>query len=177
MRPMIHHNTKRYSIFALGTVILSLVTALSVTHSANASSVVVYVPEKYAAVTPGERLYFEIEALYPENTHRQDFKVSYSITESGKEIASATFVKAVETQASFVDYVVIPKTAKSGIHVIDVMISSDDGSFKAGTSASFEVVSDFNWIAIYLSILIAAVAIVGLMLFFEIKGLKRSIKE
>ncbi|HVT75222.1 MAG TPA: hypothetical protein VHD69_02315 [Candidatus Paceibacterota bacterium] len=139
---------------------------------ASASSVAVYIPEKYTEVHAGERMYFQIEALFPENPYRQDFQISYRVLEGSRIIADAEFVKAIETQASFVDFVIIPEEAEEGRHTIEVWISSA-GENPAKASASFMVDTDFDWIAVYAGIILAAVLAVGASLWFEIKNIKR----
>src|SRR5262245_54011995 len=94
-----------------GTMLLVLAGILLLPlGSAHATSVVVSVPESYAEVTAGERVYFQTDILYPENVGRHDFKIGYQIkNESGKVVSASQFYKAIETQASFTDFADIPK--------------------------------------------------------------------
>jgi len=79
--------------------------------SVSALSLVVHVPEKYTDVHAGERVYFEIEVKYPENPTRKDLRLNYDILKDNAIISQAQVLKAIETQASFIDFIVIPEGA------------------------------------------------------------------
>ena len=42
-------------------------------------------------------------------------------------IAQSKVLKAIETQASFMDFIVIPESAKPGMHIIKVKITDYEG--------------------------------------------------
>ncbi|HVU06714.1 MAG TPA: hypothetical protein VHE10_02935 [Candidatus Paceibacterota bacterium] len=168
--------TKTIIRAALLAAIFAVFGAALGADKARAASVTVYVPEKYASVHAGERLYFQIEALFPENDMRRDFQISYRVLEDGKPIADAEFVKAIETQASFVDFVIVPEKAKAGRHAIEVRVSNAQVT-DAKASASFDVESDFNWLVFYAGVLLAAVAAVGVSLSLEIQSLRKSVEN
>ena len=107
----------------------------------SALSVVVHVPEKYSNVQAGERFYFEIELKYPENPSRKDLRLNYEILKNGEIIAQSKVLKAIETQASFIDFIVIPETADSGLYIIKVKIFDYD-DLSEEVSASFQVVEN-----------------------------------
>jgi hypothetical protein len=154
------------STIALG-VLLSFAFGVLPAHAA---SVTVDIPESYATVTAGERLYFQVNFLYPENDRRRDFRISYHIWEGETEVASAEFLKAVETQASFTDYTVIPEIAKSGLHTLQVDIYDDTGKAVAQkVYRSFQVKAQYDWLTTYFSILLAAILAVGLVIVFEVR--------
>src|SRR3989339_157453 len=95
---------KKYLLLILFLLIINFSNFISV----SALSVAVHVPEKYTDVVAGERFYFEIEVKYPENPKRKDLKLNYEIIDSdGKLIAQSKVLKAVETQASFIDFFII----------------------------------------------------------------------
>ena len=134
----------------------------------SALSVVVHVPEKYTEVNAGERFYFEIEIKYPENPSRQDLRLEYEIiAEGGEVIAQSKVLKAIETQASFIDFIVIPESAKKGLHIIGVKIS-DYADLSEEVSASFNVVSRGGQLKIYFFILLGATILVGILVFINI---------
>ncbi len=83
-------------ILILGLLSLTFISALSV---------IVHVPEKYTDVVAGERFYFEIEVKYPENPSRKDLRLNYEILKDNEIIAQAKVLKAIETQASFMDFI------------------------------------------------------------------------
>ncbi len=104
----------------------------------HALSVVVHVPEKYTLVESGERFYFEIDIKYPENPIRKDLRLEYKITREGELIVQSKVLKAVETQASFIDFIVIPEDSKKGIYLLDVIIS-DYEYLREEVSTTFKV--------------------------------------
>lgn len=151
--------------------VLALALATSVAPlPASAASVSVDIPESYTSVKAGERIYFQIEFLYPENPRRRDFRISYTVSQDANVLASASFLKAVETQASFTDYAVLPDTAQPGQYVVTITIMDDTGATVAsGVSASFDVTSDFDWARLHFYVLLAAIIIMGLFIMVEIR--------
>ncbi len=136
---------------------------------AYALSIMVHVPEKYTDVEAGERFYFELEIKYPENPRRKDLRLEYNIaSEEGETIAQAKHLKAIETQASFMDYIVIPESAEKGLHSINVKIS-DYEDLKADVFASFNVVaSGAKQMEIYFFILLGVMIFIGIMIWIDI---------
>ena len=148
--------------FVLCMILFSLV-------SVSALSLVVHVPEKYTDVTAGERFYFEIEIKYPENPSRKDLRLEYEIlTQDGDLISQAKALKAVETQASFVDFIVIPESAKGGLHIINIKVK-DYESLSEEVGSSFHVKSaGADDITIYLMIILGAIVFVGILVVVSI---------
>ena len=128
---------------------------------AYALSIAVHVPEKYTEVYAGERFYFEIEIRYPENPIRKDLRLKYEISKDDEVIAQLKLLKAIETQASFMDFIVIPESAEKGLHTIKVNIS-DDENLNEEVSASFHVINPGSeQIRVYFFLLLGAVILVG----------------
>lgn len=137
-----------------------------------ALSASVHVPEKYTDVLAGERFYFEVDIKYPENISRKDLRLEYNITKNGEIISQSKFLKAVETQASFMDYVVVPSSAEAGLYEIVVKIS-DYQNLDEQTSTSFNVVSKDNSMLYYFLILLGAIALFGVFVTVEIRRLSK----
>lgn len=137
--------------------------------SVSALSLVVHVPEKYTDVIAGERFYFEIEVKYPENPSRKDLRLEYEIlTEDGDLISQAKVLKAIETQASFIDFIVIPESAKSGLYFINVNVK-DYESLSEEVSSSFHVRGvGSDQILIYLIIILVVIVLVGILIIISI---------
>ena len=136
--------------------------------SVSALSIITHVPEKYTDVVAGERFYFEIEIKYPENPSRKDLKLNYEISKDGEIIAQAKVLKAIENQASFMDFIVIPTSAEKGMHIIKVGIS-DYESLSEEVEASFHVISEGSeQIKVYFFILLGAVILVGVLVVISI---------
>ncbi len=128
--------------------------------SVSALSIVVHVPEKYTDVQAGERFYFEIEIKYPENPSRKDLRLNYEILKDDEIIAQSKVLKAIETQASFMDFIVIPESADSGMHIIKVKISDYEG-LSQEVEASFQVMSGGGNMKTYFFILLGVVIFVA----------------
>jgi len=136
--------------------------------SLSALSIVVHVPEKYTDVQAGERFYFEIEIKFPENPSRQDLRLGYEILdEENNVIAQSKVLKAIETQASFIDFIVIPESAKKGLHVIKVGVS-DYEVLSEEVSASFNVVRGEGQLKLYFFILLGVIILVGVLVVINI---------
>jgi len=136
---------------------------LSVT-SVFAFSAGVVIPEKYADVVAGEHFYFEVDIKYPENPSREDLRFEYEILNQDDErIGSSKVLKAIETQISFIDSILIPESAKKGLHIINVIIR-DYGSLEEGIQASFYVVvGDVVLTKVYFFIILGAILFVGVL--------------
>jgi hypothetical protein len=137
-----------------------------------ALSASVHVPEKYTDVLAGERFYFEVEIKYPENISRKDLRLEYDIKKAGEIISQSKFLKAVETQASFMDYVVIPESAEAGLYEIVVKIS-DYQALSEETSTSFNVKSKDNSLFYYFLVLLGAIGVFGVFVVIEIRKLSK----
>jgi len=132
--------------------------------SVSALSIVTHVPEKYTDVVAGERFYFEIEIKYPENPSRRDLTLNYEIFEDDNVIAHSKVLKAIETQASFTDFIVIPESAEKGMHIIKVGIS-DYGNLSEEVEASFQVVSSRDeQMRLYFFITLGVIVLVGIVI-------------
>ena len=134
----------------------------------SALSAVVHVPEKYTSVKAGERFYFEIEIKYPENPSRKDLRLNYEILKDGELISQSKVLKAIETHASFIDFIVIPEMAKTGFYTIKVRLSDYEG-LSEEVEASFNVsASGSNPIKFYFFILLGLVILVVILVIVNI---------
>jgi len=150
-------------------LLLLILLFVNLFSSVFALSVVVHVPEKYADVVAGERFYFEVEIIYPENPDRKDLRLEYEIlTEDGDLVSQSKALKAVETQASFIDFIVIPESAQSGLYIIEVGVK-DYGALSEEVSSSFHVKgAGVDQIIIYLIVILGAVILVGALVVLSI---------
>ncbi len=156
------YHAMRRALKIIGSVLCALCVCSSITTPVHAASVVVSIPESDSIVKAGERVYFQIDFLYPDNQGRHDFTIAYNLAEGEAIIASAQVIKAVETQASFSDYMVVPANAGSGLHTIRISITDDHGaSIASGAADSFQVQSNYDWATIEFFILLAAILLVG----------------
>lgn len=135
----------------LGFVLVSVVNV-------SALSVAVHVPEKYNEVNAGDRFYFEISIKYPENPTRVDLRLEYEVVDAnGNVITQAKALKAVETQASFLDFIVLPEEMEIGRHSIDVYVK-DYGDLSEKVGSSFHVAKNrVDILFVYIYALVVAV--------------------
>jgi hypothetical protein len=159
---------RKLYLILLGLLLVHMIGSVS------ALSLVVHVPEKYTDVTAGERFYFEIDVKYPENPSRKDLRLEYEIFDvEDNLIAQAKTLKAIETQASFIDFIVIPEVAQDGLHVINVKVT-DYESLSEEVSASFHVTGAENdQIIMYLMIILGAIILVGVFVVVSIVMTRR----
>ena len=161
---------KKLFFILLGVLLLNVISATPV----SALSVVVHVPEKYTDVHAGERFYFEIDIKYPENPSRKDLRLQYEIKKDGKVVAQSKVLKAIETQASFMDFIIIPESADSGLHIINVKVA-DYEELDEEVSASFQVTgANTDQLRTYFFILLGVVVLVGILVVVSILSGRRN---
>ncbi len=139
-----------------------------------ALSVTARISDQYAEVIAGDRLYFEVEVKYPENSRRKDLRLTYTIVQNKEAVAGAKVLKAVETQASFLDYIVIPKSVKSGVAELTVTIEDYENLHKE-VSASFKVLKGRDQLQTYFFILLGAMALVASLVVIQIVAANRRV--
>lgn len=131
---------------------------------ANAMTVGVDIPEKYKSIEAGDRLYFELDIQYPENQSRKDVKIEYDLTKDGELIMQAKNLKAIESQASFMDYIVVPEFAKAGKY--DMKVSVTDGVSGNG-SDDFVVIERGGGLKVIFYTILALIGVLSLVIGWE----------
>ena len=144
--------------------------------TASALSISTRISDQSTEVSGGDRLYFDVEIKYPENTERKDLRIEYQIREEGQVIASEKVLRAVETQTSFLDYVVVPKSAKSGMHDLHIIVEDYVGLHKE-VSATFNVRKGIDQLTAYFFVLLGAVILVGVLVFIQVHLVMRRMQE
>lgn len=139
---------------------------------AHALNIAVRIGDQYTEVIGGDRLYFEVEIKYPENPRRKDLRIEYEIRENDEVVASEQVLRAVETQASFLDYIVVPESANGGIHELKVIIE-DYEVLHEEVSATFQVLKGHDQVRTYFFILLGAILLVGVLVMIQIAYLSR----
>lgn len=133
-----------------------------------------HIPEKYSQVQAGERLYFDVDIKYPENASRKDLQLVYQVIHDGEVIAESRTLKAVETQISFLDYIVVPDSVHGGTYAIQVKMT-DGEKLNKTLSGSFEVAAGTDIVTIYFFVMLAAVLVVGVAVSWQISLLKKQL--
>lgn len=150
-------------------IALIIILAFFLPLSTHAATALIHVPEKYSVVKAGQRFYYQLDIVYPENNRRRDLDILYTVSKGGNVIARAKFLKAIETQSSFIDFFVIPEDAPSGLYTIEVEVTTvDSGAKWGGISATFRITNDPNWPLIYFIVLLCAILLTGYFLRREI---------
>jgi hypothetical protein len=132
----------RWKFFLIALILLGLVCMFSPVQNkiVSALDIVINVPEDYVEVNAGERFYFEVDVKYPENPVRKDLIFEYEIVKDEEVIAKTKTLRAMETQISFIDYIVIPPNSENGMHSVRVVVK-DYELLDTGVESSFYVVS------------------------------------
>lgn len=142
--------------------------------SALAFSASLHVPEKYTYVKAGERFYFDVDLKYPENAARKDLRLTYQILSDSQVIAETKTLKAVETQMSFLDYIVIPEGTPAGPYIIQTRIEDGDVLDQV-ISASFSVRKTTDEITLYFFIILSIILVIGCTVIWQIRRLQKEI--
>lgn len=140
-----------------------------------ALSITAHISDQSVEVIGGDRLYFEIDIKYPENPRRKDLRLEYQIVEGGEVIASEKVLRAIETQASFLDYIVVPQSVQSGTKELRVIIE-DYETLHREVSSSFHVLKGKNQVEVYFFIIIGAVLLVAVLVVMQILTANRRAK-
>ncbi|MCX6704036.1 MAG: hypothetical protein NTW46_00725 [Candidatus Nealsonbacteria bacterium] len=141
--------------------------------SVSAMSISVGIPEKYSEIRAGEKVYFETEVKWPENAGRKDLRIEYSVkNKDGKEVAYLKVLKAIETQASFMDAISIPESVPPGMYKISAKLS-DYTNLNQEVAASFNVAKSGNNTQTYLFIIIGLLSVVAIFVIGEMFILTR----
>ena len=136
--------------------------------SVSAISITANIPEKYQEVYPGDRLYFEIAVKYPENPTRVDLRLNYIIEKDGEVVTRAKALKAVETQASFLDYIIIPEGSPTSFHDLKIEVR-DYGDLVEEVSTGFKLAErGLDRIAKYFFIIVGGMTFLGILIMIDI---------
>jgi len=148
-------------------IIFSIFVILLIFPFVTAFELSVTIPDKYQEIQAGETLQFQIAIKNIEKAGRHDIRLDYQLKKGNIVLNSRRELKAVETQASFLSSIKVPKETPSGIYTIEVIINE-----KEEVSTNFNVKSsEMAQIKIYLIILIGAIIIVGGLIFWELHRL------
>ncbi|MDD5731601.1 MAG: hypothetical protein PHU42_01805 [Patescibacteria group bacterium] len=152
---------------------LLFLAALLLPGFASAMAATISIPAQYSTVKAGTPVYFETDIKWPENTTRQDLKIEYSVKDSaGTEIAYSKVLKAIETQASFMDSIAIPEVTKPGLYKLYATIS-DYKDLNQDVAASFNVTSAGSNIMTYLFIIAGILGAFMIFIVIEVFVLMR----
>lgn len=133
----------------------------------SAMTITIGIPAKYSEVKAGEDVYFETEVKWPENIGRKDLRIEYLVeNKDGNEVAYLKVLKAIETQASFMDSISIPESTAPGMYKIIVKIG-DYQDLAEEVAASFKVAKGGNNTETYLFIIIGLLSVISIIITVE----------
>jgi len=140
-------------------------------------TIVINIPEKYSEVYTGDKVYFETEVKWPENTQRKDLRIEYTIKDKeGNTISYLKVLKAIETQASFMDSISIPESTKPGTYTIFLSVKDYD-KLNQEVAASFNIVNKpadlyklYFFVAFGVICLMAILMVIELFMLIQKKG-------
>jgi len=149
-------------------VVIVLFILISFLKMASAMTATINIPEKYSEVVAGDAVYFETTVQWPENTERKDLRMEYSVrNKKGEEVAYLKVLKAIETQASFMDSISIPESLEPGIYRIYLNMT-DYSDLNQEVVASFKVTSKTNFLNTYLPIILGFFGLVAVFVSVEL---------
>jgi hypothetical protein len=146
-------------------IILFAVLVLYFLNLIPAMTITIGIPDKYQEVSAGETIYFQTEVKWPENDMRKDLRIEYFIKDKdGGEVAYLKVLKAIETQATFMDSITIPESTPSGLYKIYAEIG-DYTQMSEEVAASFKVTGKKeDTFMIYLYIILAVVILIAILI-------------
>ena len=161
-------------LIMLASVLFFLVLTVNLTY---AMTIVINIPEKYSEVYTGDKVYFETEVKWPENTQRKDLRIEYTIKDKeGNTISYLKVLKAIETQASFMDSISIPESTKPGTYTIFLSVKDYD-KLNQEVAASFNIVNKpadlyklYFFVAFGVICLMAILMVIELFMLIQKKG-------
>ena len=126
-------------------------------------------PSQYQIVQPGNPVYVQTSVQWPENPGRVDLTVQYSVEDRhGNEVAYLQALHAIETQASFLDSVVIPAGTKSGLYTVYENITVP-GNFSQTVASSFTVgESSQSTFQFYIFVMLGVVLLIAVLVLAEL---------
>lgn len=146
--------------------ILIIFVVVMLPNFASAMSITIGIPEKYSEVKAGEKVYFETEVKWPENDNRKDLRIEYYIYDkSGNEVAYLKVLKAIETQASFMDSISIPESIAPGMYKISANFN-DYKNLNQEVAVSFNVAKS-GGIPTYVFIVFGLLGAILIFVIFE----------
>jgi len=153
----------------LKKLIFLILISISSIISISALTLNVDVPDKYSKINAGERFFFILVIKYPENPARIDLRLNYEIrNEKGELVAQSKVLKAIQTQASFIDSIVLPDNLDSGLYTIDILIN-DYGELKEKVGSSFQVTSKISdKITIYFYIIMLSMGFLTILVIYDL---------
>lgn len=101
----------------------------------NTFNLEIEIPETYEEVLAGENIWFTTKILNLANTNRTDVTLKYEILDDHRELKTLkSETVAVETRASFVENLKVPKNLEKGLYFLRVILISPAGESEAETS-------------------------------------------
>jgi hypothetical protein len=159
--------SRKFGGVSLIAALLAVILPVVLVQPAAAISIAVRISDQSTEVAPMDRVYFEVEIKYPENLERKDLRVTTELKQGGKVIATAKGLRAVETQVSFLDYIVVPASAKSGSAEVDVTVEDYNG-LREEAASTFTVTSGDDKLQLYFFILLATIVVIGIVVSVQI---------
>jgi hypothetical protein len=135
----------------------------------SALTLTVDIPDKYTKVSAGERFFFTLAVKYPENPARIDLRLNYEVRNgAGELVAQSKVLKAVQTQASFIDSIVLPEDLETGFHTIDILIN-DYGDMNEKVGSSFHITGqETDRLTMYFFIIIGSVGLLSILIVYDL---------
>jgi len=164
---------KKILYIKIASMIIVFMLSLNLAFSQNNFNLEVDVAENDKTAIPGEKVHFTTKILNLANQGRMDITLTYEISGSGQVIASKSETVAIETQASFIGDLQIPKETPVGDYnlIVKLLVNNIE---EASGKYSFTIVKPKRNFQIYVIYILIAI-IATIILYLLIRGIKKLI--
>lgn len=122
----------------LGFLVAAHVFFLTFIPCVMAFEVDVNIPERYLDVNAGDRVGFEVDVRYPENSVKKDIEIYYEIKSGDNIVFDSSVIKSIEKSAFFIDFINLSKGLNTGTYTLNVT-AVDFGDVFVYDTADFDV--------------------------------------
>ena len=158
-----------------GLMLLIACGPFFVPFSASAANLAVRIQNAAQEVVGGDRLYFDVDMDYPENTIDKTVTLEYQIFDGEDLILSEKSERGIGKRISFTDYMIVPTSVTSGTKTLIITVHGSDSGLEEVASGTFRVlkgkdqVTMYGWIVLVASIP-ATVLLIAQIFFMRMKS-------
>lgn len=126
-------------LFLISFFLLLSAVLISATDNFN---IEVSLPDSYKSVSAGQEIWFTTKVINLGSQGRMDITLTYDVIDSNNnKVSSKSQTLAVETQASFVESILLPDNLSPGKYTLKVTLSPVGSSSGAQSQTSFDVIA------------------------------------
>lgn len=153
---------------------------LFVPDSVSAANLAVRIQNAAQEVVGGDRLYFDVDMDYPENTIDKTVTLEYQIFDGEDLILSEKSERGIGKRISFTDYMIVPTSVTSGTKTLIITVHGSSSGLEEVASGTFRVLKGRDQITLYGWIILVAsipatVLLIVQIIFMRIKAHKKPV--